>query len=1200
MGHLVHSHIRSNALVALLLAFLLLVTPAAFAQAAETDALEEQSVDIALASPALPDEAAILGEGQQAEQPASQAVTIDDPESHAAMPAGPIADPSQPEGSQPVAKAQAELLGADNETPTGQPTTPGNAKSAVESPEDQPSATNRAELEGAESTTQAGTLAQTSTANSLTQATPADTSNKAPATAIADLTPLQWGSSDETTAHAVGAEGTADSSLHIPGFGATGSNMDRPITVAVFDGLVDHTHPDLTKVIYEFSEAEQQLLGCGRWGYNAAYPYNQDDDSFTAGDHATHCAGIIGASWDGSGISGVGSNVRIVSVRVLNNDDDLVYESVLRGFAFVDAFNETHDSADWIRVISMSLGLASSSRALYAAVTDLGQKYGTVTVMSAGNASTDKDIYLDMASSLVHNPFAIVVLATNGSGDPSVFTDFGTRTVNIGAPGTAILSTVPAEEGFYIADADSNNIFYEGFEAPSSTPGGQADYLVTVEQIAAEDGQVGQDAPSAITNANGPRFAGSCGVVKQIDPSLSHTSEGTIRSIFKASMTLTDEQVARIRQALDDGEEPQLGFAFSSVGNKVMCGRVEFGKDAAGNDVVEWTNGTATTSTGGWSVAAVNLSDQILQMLTPGNVTGTQTLTFAITLITGVADYVAFDSFGIGTLKAPYDIWDGTSMACPYVAGAVAVLAAAYPDEGADQLVARILDSASHRDSLDGLVTSGGILDLAQAMVTEGTAKATEDPQAPWPLYETDLPLDTSTGDAYRWDAPGDLQTYGPMVALDGALYYLGALLATDADFEGLGGFAYRMMQVFDIASSTWWQSIELPLPLVNLSACAYDGKLWLLGIEAAFENGTLLVDSTKQAHVLSYDPTAGTWQEHATDGLFSIESCALYATDQGLEVFCGGGRSADGTRWRATSFPYDPIAGLTLTAIRGFDQLGVAISRFSMAAHGSDVYVYSSNANAIYHSDGSQVSEGRVELPAGYGGKTRGSGTNSLHKPGYDYNQLLPNPCVLVAGDEALYIVGYLDADQQADTWVLPYGSFGDAELQPYGKHISTTKPLMATSAFYDGILYALAADWAEHDERVFRATRVEGTEPEPAPEPDPEPGILPDAEPEQEREPETTPAPSVEPALIPAAGTSPEAQIQSVAHTTPAGGVSDGAPQSGRHALPQTSDACVAYVQMLVATAVIAAALLLICLAIFLMLSPKKPNAPTSGLLG
>ena len=56
---------------------------------------------------------------------------------------------------------------------------------------------------------------------------------------------------------------------------------------------------------------EQQLLGCDVIGYNARWDFEDGKLVYEDGaDHGTHCAGIIGASWDGHGISGVASNVK--------------------------------------------------------------------------------------------------------------------------------------------------------------------------------------------------------------------------------------------------------------------------------------------------------------------------------------------------------------------------------------------------------------------------------------------------------------------------------------------------------------------------------------------------------------------------------------------------------------------------------------------------------------------------------------------------------------------------------------------------------------------------------------------------------------------------------------------------------------------------------------------------------------------------
>ena len=101
-------------------------------------------------------------------------------------------------------------------------------------------------------------------------------------------------------------------SINVPDFGAEGSDMTGdPITVAVFDTAIDFSHPDLKDVAYTFTPEDQQLLQCDEHGYNGLWDAEDEKLSYSpGGDHGTHCAGIIGASWDGHGISGVASNVK--------------------------------------------------------------------------------------------------------------------------------------------------------------------------------------------------------------------------------------------------------------------------------------------------------------------------------------------------------------------------------------------------------------------------------------------------------------------------------------------------------------------------------------------------------------------------------------------------------------------------------------------------------------------------------------------------------------------------------------------------------------------------------------------------------------------------------------------------------------------------------------------------------------------------
>ena len=69
---------------------------------------------------------------------------------------------------------------------------------------------------------------------------------------------------------------------------------------------------------------------------------------------------------------------------------------------------------------------------------------------------------------------------------------------------------------------------------------------------------------------------------------------------------------------------------------------------------------------------------------------------------------VSPDEFGM------YDYYNGTSMATPYVTGAVAAVANAYTNENALQIKARILGSTRNNDNFKGKISTGGALDLSK------------------------------------------------------------------------------------------------------------------------------------------------------------------------------------------------------------------------------------------------------------------------------------------------------------------------------------------------------------------------------------------------------------------------------------------------------------------------------------------------------
>ena len=86
----------------------------------------------------------------------------------------------------------------------------------------------------------------------------------------------------------------------------------------------------------------------------------------------------------------------------------------------------------------------------------------------------------------------------------------------------------------------------------------------------------------------------------------------------------------------------------------------------------------------------------------------------------------------------------GTSMAAPMVTGAVALIYSYYEDMTLPELKNRILDSVRHLETLDGLVSTGGMLDVYAALTGDFDALTEVDSDS---LPETSQP-DSQTGSA--------------------------------------------------------------------------------------------------------------------------------------------------------------------------------------------------------------------------------------------------------------------------------------------------------------------------------------------------------------------------------------------------------------------------------------------------------------------
>lgn len=141
------------------------------------------------------------------------------------------------------------------------------------------------------------------------------------------------------------------------------STMGRGARVAVLDGGVECTHPDLAP-------------NCAP-GYNALAPGAPMD---AGSGHGTHVAGIIAGALNWSGMAGMAPEATIIPVKVLNSSGTGKVSQVIAGMEWA--------VAQGVDIMNMSLGapdyIEAQARAVKAA-----RKAGVLVVCAAGNFAGD-------------------------------------------------------------------------------------------------------------------------------------------------------------------------------------------------------------------------------------------------------------------------------------------------------------------------------------------------------------------------------------------------------------------------------------------------------------------------------------------------------------------------------------------------------------------------------------------------------------------------------------------------------------------------------------------------------------------------------------------------------------------------------------------------------------------------------------------
>ena len=247
------------------------------------------------------------------------------------------------------------------------------------------------------------------------------------------LFPLQW--SLRNTGQQTGIAG-ADIDAVGAWDQATGSSQ---VIVAIIDSGMDWHHPDLAGNLYtnpgEIAENGIDDDGNGYVDDVHGFDfYDFDGDPSDENGHGTHVSGIIGAVGNnGIGIAGVAWRVQLMPVKFLGRDGTGATSSAIAAIEYAIDMGAL--------ILNNSWGGGPPSEALRLAIV-ASNNAGLLFVAAAGNGGLNNDIY-DHYPSSFDVPNIIAVASSSRTDTRSEFSNFGATSVDLAAPGTQILSTIP-------------------------------------------------------------------------------------------------------------------------------------------------------------------------------------------------------------------------------------------------------------------------------------------------------------------------------------------------------------------------------------------------------------------------------------------------------------------------------------------------------------------------------------------------------------------------------------------------------------------------------------------------------------------------------------------------------------------------------------------------------------------------------------
>jgi hypothetical protein len=506
------------------------------------------------------------------------------------------------------------------------------------------------------------------------------------------LFPLQWGLANSGSG-IDGQTGVAGDDIDAPGAWPR-TVGDPSVVVAVIDSGYRFEEPDLAGVAWTnrgeipgngVDDDEDGIVDdvhgadfIGANGQSPAVDGDPTDDDLLSGGHGVHTAGTIGAAGDnGVGVTGVAQNVRIMPLRVCSRFPTTQDNRCLVS-AEVAAIN--YAAAHGVQVANLSFTAHEPSQAM---VNAIAAAQGTLFVAAAGNDRNDNDgsalppgghhypcDYTPQTQASPPVPGAadnvLCVAATDQTDELAPFSDWGESSVDLGAPGTEILSTYPSPAAF----EDAFGTDFPSRWAATGTDGGF---------------ELSRQAPLT-----------SYGVTDRAGPPQPKTTRESTSPAFAvpANAGCRFNQTGRIDLAPGDSYEIELVFDGTPLAPIAPARTLEPGLEQGSFSL------PPAMEAGGQAQLRLRFTTGPAPQPSSGVLLDRVSITCAEPL--GGA--------------AGYGFLEGTSTAAAFVSGAAALLYSMEPSASPSLIRQVLISSVDRTESLEGKTTSGGRLNVSRAV----------------------------------------------------------------------------------------------------------------------------------------------------------------------------------------------------------------------------------------------------------------------------------------------------------------------------------------------------------------------------------------------------------------------------------------------------------------------------------------------------